>query len=727
MTEAQRSIQTETVAVIRITPLDAAVLGRLFKKVGVSVATGKLEEACHAAQPDGMQVNPSERINRILNQLQLKKLQVAQLRWDRLDRRHMPVLIWYNNCWHLVEHGEEGDVLLTAADGVQQSLSADRLGNSPVLWLRVPPADQQIVALLKSSSSKIILSEVLKDKRWLVEVLIATVVINTLAVFTSLFAMQVYDRVVPSFAYATLTALVVGMAIMLVLDWSLKFIRARILDHMAKQVDLNVSQRLFEHLLRLRLDSRPRSLGSLAAQMNGLETVRSFFSSTIVFALTDMPFGLMFIAIIATLGGVVSLVYVVLLLVALMLGLLAQRRLRELAVLEVQRSHERHGLLVDAIQGAETIQSTGGGWRFAETWRSITQTMAGYSLKSRLISSSTTTTTGTLGTIAYVAAMVVGVTRIEAGALTTGGLIACTILGGKVIGPVAQSVSLLVQWQHVREALNMANRLLAMETDRRDDQSLLLPESLPDRLELEGVRFAYANSPVMRLSLKHLTFQAGDRVVVLGSNGCGKSTLLKIAAGLYKPTEGQVRLGGADVWELDPQVVNERVGYLPQDVHLFKGTLKSNMALGGGVNDATLLEVAQLLGIDRMAADNPRSMEMEITEGGQGLSGGQRQLVGLARVFLARPAVWLLDEPSASLDMESENRMFDAIQKWARPTDIILIATHRPRLISLANRVIVMQRGQVKSDGKPDEILQQMQRSPRRRVPQAVTGGGHGV
>nr|WP_243688713.1 ATP-binding cassette domain-containing protein [Geotalea toluenoxydans] len=220
----------------------------------------------------------------------------------------------------------------------------------------------------------------------------------------------------------------------------------------------------------------------------------------------------------------------------------------------------------------------------------------------------------------------------------------------------------------------------------------------------------------MRLQLPELHFAAGDRVVLLGPNGCGKSTLLRVAAGLYRPSEGQVRLGGADIWELDTQVVNERIGYLPQDVHLFKGTLKSNVILGGGASDGKLLEVAELLGIDRVAADSPRSMELEISEGGEGLSGGQRQLVGLARLFLAQPRVWLLDEPSASLDMESENRILEAIKDTVRPTDILLIATHRPRLTVLANRVILMGRGRIIADGKPEEVLQQQPRRGRRLV-----------
>lgn len=716
MTATEQSGTTAAPAALLTAAIDPLVLGKLLMKAGVPVASGALADACTAAQPEGTELKPADRLSRILAAVRKRGVQVAQLRWDRLDRRHLPVLVWHEGVWQFADHGDDANILLSRGGESGMQLPAGELADAPVLWLRMPPPEAAAAELLKSSASRLLLQEVLKDKRWIVEVMVATLVVNLLAVATSLFSMQVYDRVVPTLAYTTLTALVTGMAIILLVDWALKFIRARILDSKAKQVDMAISQRLFEHVLRLRLDVRPRALGTLAAQMNGLELVRGFFSSAIVFAVADLPFCLFFIAVIAVIGGRVSMVYLVLLPVALAAGWLAQKRLRELARQEIQRGHERHGLLVDTLQGAETIQASGSGWRFADAWRAITATMAGYSLNSKLISGTTTTTTGTMSSIAYIAAIVVGVTRIEAGDLTTGGLIACTIMGGRVISPIAQSVQLLVQWQHVRESLSMVNRLLGIATDRRDDQNLLMPESLPDKLDFEGVRFAYPNSPVMRLQLPELHFAAGDRVVLLGPNGCGKSTLLKVAAGLYKPSEGQVRLGGADIWELDPQVVNEQVGYLPQDVHLFKGTLKSNMALGGGTSDAKLLEVAQLLGIDRVAADNPRSMELEISEGGLGLSGGQRQLVGLSRLFLSRPRVWLLDEPSASLDMESENRILEAIRQWARPSDIVLIATHRPRLTTLANRVIIMRRGQVVADGKPDDVLQHQQRRGQRLV-----------
>ena len=477
------------------------------------------------------------------------------------------------------------------------------------------------------------LRELLRGKRWLFDVVIATLMINVLAISTSVFAMQVYDRVVPTLAYATLWTLVAGMGIVLSLDWLLKTIRARILDSLSCAVDKAVSQQVFEHILNLQLDSRPQSLGTLAAQVGGLDTVRQFFSAAVIFALVDMPFALMFLTFIAIIGGHVAWVYLALLPVAAGLGFLSQLRSRRLLRQQMIRSNERQGLLVDAIRGAETIRTSNAAWRFAEEWQEITRSVARYNVKQKAVASLSMISTSSLSSLAYVSAVVVGVHQIEAGSLTMGGLIACSILGGRVIAPIAQSVQYLVQWQNVSQALQMVNQILVLNTERREDQTLLMPDAPPEKIELEGVRFSYPNSPVRQLNIPKLSFVAGERVAILGPVGSGKSTLLKVLGGIYKPGEGRVQLGDADLWEVDPNIVADRIGYLPQTVHLFKGTLRSNLTLSGAVNDTELLKICSRLGIDRMAAENPRSMDLQISEGGEGLSGGQRQLVGLARIF----------------------------------------------------------------------------------------------
>ena len=310
----------------------------------------------------------------------------------------------------------------------------------------------------------------------------------------------------------------------------------------------------------------------------------------------------------------------------------------------------------------------------------------------------------------------VGVWQIEAGLLTMGGLIACSILGGRIIAPVAQSVQYMEKWQHVSQSLNLVHQVLVLPQERRADQQLVLPDETAATMTLEGVRFAYAESPIRQLVVDELHLESGDRVLLVGPVGSGKSTLLKILAGLYRPSEGRVRLGQADLWETDPLLVSTQVGYLPQTVHLFRGTLRSNLCLTGTAGDDRLLEVSRQLGIDAIAAGNAQGMDLTISEGGDGLSGGQRQLVALARVFINQPRVWLLDEPTASLDREMEERVWQTLEAAVRPSDIVVISTHRPLTASrLVNRMLIMQQGRVVRDGRPETLLPQLvgQTSPR--------------
>ena len=695
-------------------PLPAPLLKLLFDRLHIPVQAGALNHACAQTGPTDAALSPVKRIAEIFNQLQIKGMQFALLRFARFDLRRMPVLIFHQNEWQLLER-ENSQMRVTKAGKAPSAVSEEALREAMVLWISRPPQSDQVGSFARHNPARnLVWRELFRSNRWLFDVVIATVMINALAIATSVFAMQVYDRVVPTMAYATLWTLVAGMALVLSLDWLLKTVRARILDSLSCAVDKAISQTVFEHVMKLRLDIRPRSLGTLAAQVGGLDQVRQFFSSGVIFALVDMPFALMFIGFIFIIGGHVGWVYVTLLPVAAGFGFVSRLLMRRLVRQQMVRSNERQGLLVDVIRGTESIRASNASWRFAENWKSITQSIAGYNVKQKAISNLTTVTTGSLSSAAYVCAVVVGVSRIQAGDLTMGGLIACSILGGRVIAPIAQSVQYLVQWQNVSQALRMVNQILMLDTERRQDQSLLMPERPPKEIALEGVRFAYPHSPVKQLNVPRLRFFAGERVALLGPVGSGKSTLLKVMAGLYKPGEGRVCLEHADLWEVDPGIVADRIGYLPQAVHLFKGTLHSNLVLSGAASDSDLLKVCHDLGIERIAAANPRGFDLEISEGGEGLSGGQRQMVGLARIFLARPTIWLLDEPSSSLDGDAENQVFKAIQTYVRPDDILLMATHKPMLAArLATRMIVMQQGEIAIDGPPEAVLTKMRNHPR--------------
>lgn len=692
-----------------------ALIKQLLTSLQIPYDNAALEQAFTNVDQASANLRPAEWLRQVLLQAGLKNVAPVQLAWRRLDQRQLPVLVRKGDAWYLAIRETSHQLTLIDAAGTRHETDDTELQDALVVWLRAPShRSADTGATFKGNlATRLVWRELFHERGWLWKIVVATLLVNLLAVGTSIFAMQVYDRVVPTLAYATLTTLVTGMAMIILLDWMLKTARARILDSLSCAVDKRVSQQVFEHLLHLRLDQQPRSLGTLAAQVGGLDTVRQFFSSGVVFALVDLPFALLFVVFIGIIGGAVGWVYALLLPVALLLGYVTQWRLRALMRQQMMRSNERQGLLVDTIRGAESIRANNASWRFAQEWQSVTASIDGYSIQQRAISSFSSVSTSSLSTLAYVAAVVVGVWQIEAGLLTMGGLIACSILGGRVIAPIAQSVQYLAQWQNVRQALQMVHQVLSLERDRRPGQQLLLPDELPEEVALDRVRFAYPESPVCQVNIDALQFKAGERVLLVGPVGCGKSTLLKMLAGLYRPSEGRVRLGDADLWEIDPQLVASQVGYLPQAVQLFKGSLRSNLALTGATSDSRLLQITRELGIDAIAASSPQGMDLAISEGGEGLSGGQRQLVALARVLINQPRVWLLDEPTAALDSESEQRVWAALQKAVRPDDILIVATHRPMAAArLATRVIVMQQGQVAKDGSPDRVLTQMLARP---------------
>lgn len=699
---------------------DLALVRRLLAALGSACEPASLRDAAQRIGLAGAPDSTSQWLREVLIAAQVKAVGPVLLPWQRFDPRRLPALLRHQGEWYYAAIAAPATgVVLTRADGAQSRASHAELDGAEVLWIK-PPAPGARLALTESTpalsanlAARLVWKELFRERGWLWKIAVATCLVNLIGVSTSLFAMQVYDRVVPTMAYATLTTLVAGMAIVVALDWTLKSIRARILDSLSCAVDRRLSQQVYEHLLHVQLDAQPRSLGTLAAQIGSLEAVRQFLSATVVFALVDLPFALMFLAFIGIIGGAVAWVYALLLPAALLLGFVSQWRMRGLLRGQLSRSNERQGLLVDSIRGAETIRASNAGWRFAREWEEITDSIDRYGIQQRAISSLSTVTTTSLSTIAYVGAVVVGVWQIEAGLLTMGGLIACSILGGRIIAPVAQSVQYLVQWQHVSQALGMVHRVLALPSERRPGQPLLSPNETPAAIALDGVRFGYPESPIRQLGIDALELRSGDRVLLAGPVGSGKSTLLKVLAGLYRPGEGRVRLGAADLWETDPLLVSKEIGYLPQSVHLFRGTLRSNLCLTGTASDDRLLEVSRQLGIDAIAAGSPQGMEAPISEGGDGLSGGQRQLVALARVLVDQPRVWLLDEPTASLDREMEDRVWQALAAALRPDDILVVSTHRPLMASrLVNRVLIMQQGRIVRDGTPEALLPQMTRQP---------------
>lgn len=539
-----------------------------------------------------------------------------------------------------------------------------------------------------------------------VSAIVATTVVNVLALVTSLYSMQIYDRVIPRSGFATLWVLTVGVVFALVVDFALRTIRSLMIEREAAKIDAEVSEFFFARAQAIRLDARPPGVGTMAAQLRGWEQVRGLLSSTFIFLLTDLPFALFFIVVISSLGGKIALVPLVSFPLALTLGALFSRLIRADTAKAQLSSNRKNGLLVESFDAAETVKANRGGWHMLARWNNLMDELQLYEDPVKRWSSIATTTFGTLQQITYVLIVAWGAIRVVDGEMTMGALIACTILAGRVTGPlVSQLPNFLVQWGYARSSLAALDMLMALPLDQPPGVESLRPDRVEPSLRLDDVRFGYPGTRV-GVEIPHLHILAGERVAIIGPVGSGKTTLLRLMAGLFAPASGSVTLGGLDIGQIAPEVLRRHVGYLPQDSRLLDGTLRENILLGlRHPGDEALLSAVDEVGLTSLIATHPRGLDLPIAEGGRGLSGGQRTLANLARLFLADPDLWLLDEPTANLDQPTEVRALDGLRRRLRAGRTLVLVTHRMQLLPLAERVIVLQNGKIALDGPTADVV----------------------
>lgn len=538
---------------------------------------------------------------------------------------------------------------------------------------------------------------------------IATGFASLLALAAAIYSMQVYDRVIPSDSTNTLTVLTVGVVIVYSLELILRTFRAYVIDYAGKKVDLNVSEKVFNQGMGIRMEARPQHTGTFIAQLREHESLRDFVMSAAIFTLADFPFLIIFLAVMWMIGGdLVFIPMVVIPALILVCGLL-QWPMMKLSREHIKESNARSGLLIESIEGAETLKTLNAEWRMRRRWRELTELVSSTSMHVKSISNLTSNLTSTTQSLMYVAIIAIGALKIRDGDLTSGALIACSILAGRAAAPVSQFIGLFSRIYQVKASAQTLDRIMSMPVDRPSDANFLMLEHSQSKLSFANAQFSYGDSDVLALNLPQLEIAPGERVALLGRTGSGKSTLLRLLSGLYMPTKGRVLMDGVDIHQIDPSIFRRTVGYMTQDVRLFSGTLKENLLLGAGdVSDDRLLNAAKVTGIDRYASYHPKGFDLPIYEGGGGLSGGQKQAVGLARLMLADPKVFLLDEPTAAMDQQTEREFIQQFSSWLGKDCSLVIATHKPSILSMVSRIIVLEQGQVIMDGPRDQILQQL-------------------
>lgn len=538
------------------------------------------------------------------------------------------------------------------------------------------------------------------------DVLLAAFLTNLAAVAMPLFVMNVYDRVVPNQAFDTLWVLAAGMLVVLLGDLVLRTLRARFVDLASSRADVKLSSFIMERVLGMRMEQRPVSAGSFAANLRAFESVRDFIGSATVIAFIDLPYALIFFGVIAWIAPVMLIPLAVGATLMLLYALGVQQRMHELTETTYRAGAQRNATLVESLVGFETIKALAAESPMQRKWEKSAALLARVGAQLRLLSNSATNTSLMIQQTVYVSMVMLGVYLIGERELSLGGLIACTMLSGRAMAPIGQVAGLLVQYHTARTSLDSLDQMMQREVERPEDAHFVSRGHFDGAIEFRDVSFAYPGQQNGALRNVSFRIRPGERVAILGRVGSGKTTVQKLILGLYRPTSGAVLIDGVDTRQLDPAELRRHIGYVQQDVMLFYGSLRENITLGAPLaDDEDLLKAATIAGITEFVNAHPQGFEMVIGERGESLSGGQRQGVAIARAVIHDPSILLLDEPTASMDHSSEEAVKARLRDFVQGKTVVLVS-HRTSLLDLVDRIIVMDGGRVVADGPKEQVIQ---------------------
>lgn len=541
------------------------------------------------------------------------------------------------------------------------------------------------------------------------DVLGAALLINLLALAMPLFTMNVYDRVVPNRAMETLWVLALGVILVIGVDMMLRLLRGYFIDLASARIDMQLSARIMERVLGVRMEARPAAVGAFSSNLRSFESVRDFITSASVTAFIDLPFALLFVLVIALIAWPLVLPVLLALLVVVVYAYVLQHKMHALSETTYRASAQRSATLIESLTALETIKTQGAEGVMQSKWEKSVSFVARVNNQMRFLSAAATNGAMEIQQIVNVVVVIAGVYLIADGKLSMGGLIACTMLTSRAVAPLGQMVGLLMQYHNAKVALTSLEQIMNNPVERPSEANFVHRPELRGDIEFRDVQFSYPNSQVAALKGLNCKISAGEKVVVIGRVGSGKTTLQKLLLGLYLPTEGAVSIDGVDLRQLDPADLRRNIGYVAQDLTLFYGTLRENIAIGAPyADDAAIVAAAEAGGLTDFVNRHPDGFDMMIGERGDSLSGGQRQGVAIARAFLMDPPILLLDEPTSAMDFSSEQQFKERLRKMAAHKTV-LIVTHRNSLLDLATRVIVVDDGKIVADGPRDQVIQALQ------------------
>lgn len=560
----------------------------------------------------------------------------------------------------------------------------------------------------------------LKDLRPYGYVLLATFIANTLSLAGVIFSMQVYDRAVPAQSMTTLSVLFSGVMLALGFDFMIRRVRAAIIDVVGKRADIKISDRVFGHALRVKNQHRPVATGTFISQLRDLEQVRELLTSTTVAAIADLPFFLIFLAMFWYIGGILAVIPAVALILLVTPGLLAQRRLRKIAGEAMRESALRNAMLVEAVQGMEDIKVLQAENLFQQRWNTFNAANADSQLRLRSLTNTLSSWAHLVQTGVFAVIVFCGAPIVMAGDMTTGSLVACSILGSRMMAPMAQLTQVLSRYQHAKIGLKGLTSIMELPLDHPDSETKTNVSGLSGSYHFKSASFYYGQfSGRPALVLENFMMNAGDKVALLGGNGAGKSTFLLALSGMIEPATGEALIDNLALAHIDPLDLRRDVGLVSQQSRLFYGTIRENVMLGAqNAPQSALLDALSITGADGFIRLFPRGLDHVIQEGGRGLSGGQQQSLLLSRLIIRDPNVVLLDEPTASMDEVTERLFIERFRTWSKGKTVV-VATHRMRMLDIAERVVALDAGRIIMNTSKAEALLKLKAQPRTTGPSA--------
>ena len=603
----------------------------------------------------------------------------------------------------LLSESEGGEVLVDA-----QILEADYTGE---VFFAQPRHKYDLRQGTLVPRARAWFKDTLRLSRWLyADAVAASLLINVIALFAPLFVMNVYDRVVPNQATATLWVLAVGIGVAYLFDLLLKTLRGLCLDLAGKKTDLIISATLFERIASMAMRNRPARVGSFAQNIHEFQTLRDFLASLTLTSVIDLPFTLLILAVIALLGG--HLVWIPLLAFPLALGIgwLLQRPLADTLSRTMALSAERQSSLIETLSALDAVKVNNAQSERQYQWEQTIGTLGRLELRARMLSSLALNITQLVQQLAGVIVIVFGVYQIIDGNLSMGGLIACYMLTTRALAPLGQLSGLLTRYQQARLTMTNIDQMMELPQERQADELPLRRQVMRGAIECRQLNFTYPEQRNGALHGINLVIRPGEKVGIIGRSGSGKSSLAKLLVGLYQADSGSLLVDGVDIRQIDVSDLRHNIGYVPQDIQLFSGTLRDNLVSGARyVDDEVVLHAAELAGVHEFARLHPQGYELQVGERGQQLSGGQRQNVALARALLLDPPILLLDEPTSAMDNTGEEALKQRLAKVVENKTLLLV-THRASMLALVDRLIIVDRGQIIADGPKQTVMEALKR-----------------